>query len=317
MKRTLKALVVPWAKLRGLVYEDKDFAETYSGFSSHLIIDPNTGHMRFDPMPPRALLDDYYNGTFTRSEDQPTPEREFTQQILEIMRGLKSYLQDTGGLEEGFSFHDVGCGFGASVWSMLQLGVRATGNEVNRSWIDAANPHCGGKLSAEPLDHVLSALSYRVDAFFCAHVLEHVTDPLSLLKLMAKHMSDEGVAYLCMPNIHSVRTIRRGIRDSGAYAFPMHLNYFTPKSLVAMVRQAGLEPVQIETRSMFEDGATPQDCEELRGWELFMLAVKPGNTLANRQGDIDQKCAEAYRYFNCSLPATHLAALPRGRLVRR
>jgi 2-polyprenyl-3-methyl-5-hydroxy-6-metoxy-1,4-benzoquinol methylase len=298
--------MAPWTKLRAVRLDSDDFTETYSGFTSRLVTDPNTGHMRFDPMPPDALLDQYYNGTFTRSEDQPNPEKEFTPQILGVMRELKGYLQDVGGLKDGFTFHDVGCGFGATVWSMLQLGVRATGNEANRSWIETANPHCGGKLSSEPLDQVLSALPYKVDAFFCAHVLEHVTDPLFLLKLMSAHLSNEGVAYLCMPNIHNVRTIRRGIRDSGAYAFPMHLSYFTPKSLVAMVREAGLEPVQIETRSMFEDEATPQDCEKLRGWELFMLAVKPGNTLAKRQLDIDGKCAEAFRYFNEAFRAGYL-----------
>ncbi len=277
-----------------------EFCESYDGFTSQLMIDRSTGHMRFQPTPSNELLDRYYNGTFVRSEDEPTPEKEFTPQVFEVIRGLKDYLQANADLPDDFTFHDVGCGFGASVWAMHKLGVRATGNEANQKWVDVANPHCNGGLSAKPLDQVLAALPYKIDAFFCAHVLEHVPDPLSQLDLMARHMSDRGVAYLCMPNIHNLRTIRRGVRDSAAYFFPMHLNYFTPKSLVDMVREVGLEPVQLETRSMFDDEATPEDCESLRGWELFLLAAKPGNTVVKRQDDIDLNCEQAFAYFNAA-----------------
>lgn len=274
------------------------FIESYAGFTSQLVVDPATGHMRFHPMPSDDLLARYYNGTFTRSEDEPTAEKEFTPGILETIRGLESYFRNEGRLATGFTFHDVGCGFGASVWAMRQLGVRATGNEANAAWVDAANPHCDGSLFSAPLDRVLADLPYSIDAFFCAHVLEHVPDPLGQLRLMARHLSEEGVAYLCMPNVHSLRTMRRGVRDSAAYFFPMHVNYFTPKSLVAMVREAGMEPMRIETRSMFDDGATADDCAALRGWELFVLAAKPGNTRVKRDLDIDGRCARALREFH-------------------
>jgi 2-polyprenyl-3-methyl-5-hydroxy-6-metoxy-1,4-benzoquinol methylase len=276
---------------------DDDFVESYEGFTSRLVIDTTTGHMQFDPTPSDELLDRYYNGTFVRSEDDPTPEKEFNPQLLETIRGLKGYLQDTAGFAEGFTFHDVGCGFGASVWAMRKLGIRASGNEANQRWVDAANPHCDGSLSAEPLDRVLAALPHKVDAFFCAHVLEHVPYPLWQLELMAQHMSDDGVAYLCMPNIHNLRTLRRGVRDSAAYFFPMHLNYYTPKSLAAMLAEVGLEPVQLETRTMFDDEATPEDCQRLLGWELFMLAAKPGNTRVKRQMDIETRCEQAFQSF--------------------
>lgn len=300
---------------RPFAERNDEFIEVYEGFTAQLMSDSSTGHMHFDPMPTDQLLNHYYNGTFTRSEDEPNAEKEFTPQVLEAIRGLKGYLLETGGLTEEFSFHDVGCGYGAAVWAMRQFRVRATGNEANQKWVESANKHCEGKLSAAPLDQVLSALPYKIDAFFCAHVLEHVANPLAELRLMAKYMSDEGVAYLCMPNIHSLRTIRRGVRDSAAYFFPMHLNYFTPKSLLAMVRDAGLEPAQIETRSMFDDEATATDCENLRGWELFMLAVKPGNSRAKRQGDIDLKCERAFRHFNEALPSSCPSQKIRPRLM--
>jgi hypothetical protein len=71
---------------------EDDFTETYEGFTSRLMADPTTGHMRFDPMPSEELLDWYYNGTFTRSEDEPTAEKEFTSQVLEVICGLKDYF---------------------------------------------------------------------------------------------------------------------------------------------------------------------------------------------------------------------------------
>jgi 2-polyprenyl-3-methyl-5-hydroxy-6-metoxy-1,4-benzoquinol methylase len=279
-----------------------NFYERFEDFSSQLIADTETGHLKFDPMPPDDLLYRFYNGTFTREELLPTPEKEFNAKVFDGMTLLKKYFIEIAGFQDDFTFHDVGCGFGGMVWAAHKLGIRASGNEANRAWVDAANLHCNGTLSAEPLEQCLSKLPYKIDGFFCAHVLEHLPDPLTTLKLMAKYMSDEGAAYICLPNIHNTRTLRCGMRNHGCFGFPVHLHYFTPKSLVAMIREAGLEPVQVETRSMFDDRATKEDCDNLHAWEVFMLAVKPGNTKAKRHADLDIKCEAAFRSFIKAFP---------------
>jgi hypothetical protein len=296
------------------------FIEHYEGFSSRLYVDTATGHGRFQPMPSAALLDRFYNGTFTRSDSFPTPEAEFTPQVIDIVSNTRDYVREITGLPETFTYHDVGCGFGAGVWAARQLGLSATGNEANRAWVDAANPHCDGALSAEPLEEVLAGLGYEVDLFFCAHVLEHVADPQSILALMAHHISARGAAYLCVPNTHSLRAMLGGRRGDPAYQFPMHLNYFTPKSLCTMLRTVGLEPIQIETRPLDEvapDGRSPVDdlmaapphlqvdpeawddavCANLLGGELFVLATRLDNATAHRDPELEHRVDLAFERF--------------------
>ncbi len=310
---------------------DDRLIERYERFSSRLYVDQNTGHGRFEPMPSATLLDHYYNGTFARSESAVTAEAEFTPEVLDVITRTCDYVREIAGLPETFSYHDVGCGFGASAWAAQQLGLRATGNEVDREWVEAANPHCRGALSAEPLEDVLAGLGYEIDLFFCAHGLEHLVDPERTLALVARHLSARGVAYLCLPNFHSLRALAGGRRNDPHYQFPLHLNYFTPKSLCAMLRAAGLEAIQIETRPLNEtapDGRSPMDrlmaippnpqvdaaawddavCANLLGGELFVLAARPDNATALRDHDLERKIEQAFERFNAArrVPAPDL-----------
>ncbi len=126
------------------------FVERFGDFTSRLQFSAEQDHWMFDPMPSATVLESFYNGTFIRSAAPPTPEDEFTPAIIDVMRGFQSYIVEKCGLPRDFSLHDVGCGFGAGVWGGQKVGIRATGNEANRDWVEIANPHCNGALSADP-----------------------------------------------------------------------------------------------------------------------------------------------------------------------
>lgn len=301
---------------------DDQFVLDYDGFSSRLTIDPETGHSRFSPMPPQEVLDKFYNGIFTRSESAPTPEAEFRQDVIAEFKDLCDHLLDIGAIGSNqISYHDVGCGFGATVWAMQKLGAKATGNEVNRDWVDRANPHCHGGLSAKPLDEALDALGYKIDLFFCSHVLEHVPDPLWHLKQMAAHMSDCGVAWLAVPNANNFRAVMGGRRADRFFEFPMHLNYFTPKSLFSMIREAGLEPAdgstalvppyEVDDRGRWpmdvllglpshfaidQDAWTEAQCKNWLGGNLIMLAAKPGHKSIRRRPDLEAVIEQTFQF---------------------
>lgn len=302
-----------------------NFVMTYAGFSSHLMIDIMTGHSRFDPMPPSALLEQFYNGKFTRGAKPPSPETEFREEIVGIMGEVIEYLHGLGAIKEktGFTFHDIGCGYGAGVWAMQKLGAKATGNEMNRDWVEQANQVLHGSISARPLDEVLDNLGYTVDVFLCTHVLEHLADPLWHLKQISKNMSDSGVAYICVPNSHNLLTLIGGRRNDKLFQFPMHLQYFTPKSLAAMLRESGLEPVQGNTRTLEETdsygrwpiealfGLEPNmavdqaawnhaQCQNFLGGEIFMLATKHVHPTARRNPNLDSEIERAFKFFNAA-----------------
>jgi 2-polyprenyl-3-methyl-5-hydroxy-6-metoxy-1,4-benzoquinol methylase len=309
-----------------------DFLMEFEGFRSSLIVNPVNGHSKFHPMPTPAVLDHFYDGTFSRSAQEPTPDTEFTQEVLHAMQNVIAHMRTLGAIAgENFTFHDVGCGYGAGVWAMQKLGAKATGNEANRVWIDQVNGLLDNALTAAPLDKALADLPYKIDFFFCAHVLEHLPNPLWHLKQIAKHISDDGVAYLCMPNAHNFSSLLGGRRCDSAFHFPMHLQYFSPRSLYDLIIEAGLEPLIGNTRLLNEQGRNgawpiqealdagevlPVDinawneaqCRNWLGSELFMVAAKPDNPRLKRNKALRQEVDNAYDFF---------AACSANRLVKR
>lgn len=295
-------------------YSENDdlFIETFGGFSSRLHVNYRTGFMQFHPMPNEELISNYYNGTFTRSDKPPTPESEFKPWLVDAARDIRTYLQEIAGLPEHFAVHDIGCGFGAFVWAWQQIGCDASGNEANQDWVDRANPHVGNKLYYGHLDKAMDKVGHKIDLFFMSHVLEHLPDPLQTLQTIADSMSEKGILYVTVPNNQCYRVLQRGRRTGQDYLngsqtanFPMHLNFFTFKSMAEMMRAVGLEPIEAESRVYDEiPGLKPEEIgwqkdmkTNLLGGELFMMACKKGNARARKQPNLDEKIEAASAYF--------------------
>jgi hypothetical protein len=294
------------------------FIETFRGARSRLHNDPVTGHQAFFPIPSSELLAEYYNGTFTGGSGDV--KSKFTPEVIAYAKILKDKARHYG-VGEQFSAHDVGCGFGALVYALQKIGLDASGNEVNREWVDAAGPDCQNKLSAEPLDVALGRLDHKVDLFTLYHVLEHLPDPLAAFKLIASHMSERGIIDIQVPNAHSFRTLVGGRRNDPQYTFPQHLNYFSPASMCSFLWEAGLEPISISTRPLVEHAyddspagwetvlGLPQNLivdeaawahaasENLLGGELLVVATLASNKTAPRDPNIIFKTQKALRAF--------------------
>jgi SAM-dependent methyltransferase len=300
---------------------DDNFIETYEGFQSRLHSDPVLGHQKFVPMPSEALLTHFYNGVFIRSPGGVvSAELEFTPKVLAFAKALKHRAEQLG-VGADFTAHDVGCGFGALVHAFQQIDVKASGSEANRAWVDAANPFCQNKLSADPLEETLKRLGYKVDLFSIYHVLEHLPDPAATLKVVASHLSENGVVDIQVPNAQSFRVLVGGRRNDPQYTFPQHLHYFSAASMISLIREAGLEPISLWTRPLFENGydetpagweaalSVPKDLvisaeawanaasENLLGGELLVVAALGTNKTAPRNADIDWKAQKALQAF--------------------
>lgn len=287
------------------------FIEHYGRFTSRLHVDEETGHMQYYPMPGEDIIDHYYNGIFTRGEKDPLPSEEFRPEIIEEVKAVNQYARDVGQFTGNFSVHDIGCGFGAYPWAWQQLGHMASGNEANRRWVKEANPYCQNRLFSEPLNDVLSNLGYKPDYFFTCHVFEHLADPLAMMQIVSNHMSDSSVLTIRVPNNQCFRVLCAGRRtgkdylnDSGGAGFPMHLHFFTAKSMDAMLRHVGLETIAAKTGTFDEpqvvadDPTWPQQIvHNMLGGELWISACKPTNKTAKRMPNIDTFIEQAFQQF--------------------
>lgn len=94
--------------------------------------------------------------------------------------------------------------------------------------------------------HVLNGLegvATGVDVVLLVEVLEHLDDPLGVLKSVATLLNPTGRVFVTTP----CGETRSGSRPTKAYETPLHVQFFTERSLRRAMESAGLGPVEFLT----------------------------------------------------------------------
>jgi 2-polyprenyl-3-methyl-5-hydroxy-6-metoxy-1,4-benzoquinol methylase len=141
---------------------------------------------------------------------------------------------------------DVGCGNGLFLDQMRQLGWEVVGVEPDREAVSVAREKLGLVVFHGSLEEVKFPDGH-FDAITMNHVIEHVPDPIGLLKECRRVLSSGGKLVVATPNIRSL-----GAHVFGEYwrglEVPRHLFLFSPQALQACAEAAEL--VVSELRSL-------------------------------------------------------------------
>ena len=145
---------------------------------------------------------------------------------------------------------DIGCGSG-SVGAALKrdLGAWVAGIELFPQAVELARPRLDELIVAD-LDTV-DDLPDELDAVIFGDVLEHLRDPVRLLRLAAEHLSVDGVAIVSVPNIkHWSVLLPLLVHDRFTYGDSglldrTHVHFFTLEELGRALQEAGLEPLTV------------------------------------------------------------------------
>ena len=131
---------------------------------------------------------------------------------------------------------DVGCGSGGSLGAAKALGWQVTGIEVDDAAAAKARRftdeiHVGDALTAP-------FAPGRFDVVTAFHVLEHVPDPVAMIRRMLGWLAPGGLLILEVPNAGGLGAAIFGKAWSGL-ELPRHLSHFSPESLGRAVKQGG------------------------------------------------------------------------------
>jgi SAM-dependent methyltransferase len=136
----------------------------------------------------------------------------------------------------GGRYLDVGCGSGGTLGAAKALGWRVAGIEM-----DPAAARKARRFSEEiHTGDILAAPFARgsFDVVTAFHVLEHVPDPVEVVRRMLGWLAPGGLAIVEVPNAGGLGASLFGPAWSGL-ELPRHLCQFTPESLRRTVEQAG------------------------------------------------------------------------------
>jgi len=151
------------------------------------------------------------------------------------------------------SLLDVGCGTGDVLVAATERGWHAVGAEPVAESAEAAvarglEVHC-----ALLQDSGVPEASFDLVTAF--HVVEHMADSTSFLRLIARWARPGGYLLVEVPNWRSVH--RRAGGEAWIGLRPLeHIGHYTPKTLRDTLVRAGLEPIKVATMGFPWEGQT-------------------------------------------------------------
>jgi 2-polyprenyl-3-methyl-5-hydroxy-6-metoxy-1,4-benzoquinol methylase len=188
---------------------------------------------------------------------------------------------------------DIGCGPGWFLKSAADRGWKTQGIEPSKQAAEHARG-LGLNIVNAMFDETTAPKLERADIVHLNNMLEHVADPIGLLRLAISRTWPGGLICVGVPNDYNA--LQDAARAGGTKPWwlvpPHHLNYFDFASLEALLKRMGLEVV--ETLTSFP-------------MELFLLMGD------NYVGDdaLGRECHARRKHFDLALEKAGLGAVRR------
>jgi len=231
--------------------------------------DPRCGLVWLDPMPAEEDIEQFYETYYTHQDKAPpnnylrgayrrlaagyTASRygyrsnggsrldQILGRLIYLLPGRRADLDARVFFlksQSGGRLLEVGCGGGAILNSLQKLGWATEGldfdpNSIRNAQAKGLKVHLGGLEQQEYPDNTF-------DVIVMSHVIEHVPDPLALLRECLRIVKLGGKVVTITPNANSWGHHLYGVDWRGLEP-PRHLHIFTQKSLTKIALMAGFE----------------------------------------------------------------------------
>jgi SAM-dependent methyltransferase len=163
---------------------------------------------------------------------------------------------------------DVGCWTGSVLVAAEERGWDALGVEPSVWASKLAAARGVSVLHGDLATH--ADVIEPVRAAVMCDVIEHLADPSDALATLHELIEPGGVLYLTVPDAGSA--LARVLGRRWWAVLPMHLHYFTRRSMATLLRRNGFEPVEVRTH--------PKAFSALYYAERFGAFVPGGNRLS-------------------------------------
>lgn len=146
---------------------------------------------------------------------------------------------------------DVGCSTGYVGEILKKKGHYVVGIDVSKIAIKEAGKKIDEAYCADIENTDFSFLNDKFDVILLGDILEHLVEPLDVLKKLSKYLENTGALIISVPNIANWKIrvnlllgrfnySETGLLDSG------HLRFFTKKTIIKLLDKAGFYPTKIK-----------------------------------------------------------------------
>ena len=133
---------------------------------------------------------------------------------------------------------DIGCGYGFFIEAMHVCGWEVEGIELSKPAADIARAKKCGAIHAHAVEEMEGMAQFDVVTMF--YVIEHVADPVAILKAVRKLLKPGGLLVLRYPNTSPLLSFsKRLARRLTLMQAPSHLYDYDGDSMVRIMKEAG------------------------------------------------------------------------------
>lgn len=181
---------------------------------------------------------------YTSGQPKPNPLLGTLLYLLPVRRSdLDAEIRFLGAMPGG-RLLDVGCGSGEWMDSMRTMGWQVEGIDFDENAVAAAR-----RKGLDVRTGTIDSQNYPENAFDVVnlnHVIEHVPDPVGLLREIRRILKPGGKLVLATPNASSICHQVFGRHWRGLEP-PRHLQIFTPPSMLGALKAAGFSAITLRT----------------------------------------------------------------------
>ena len=189
-----------------------------------------------NPRPSAEELKTYYPAWTVSAEQEALAE--VTPEETRKREMWKYHLLPANLKKGGGSVLDIGAGAGEFLYLMREKGWQTTGVEPSPVTSRYAREAFGLEVLTGTLPEVVFSPE-SFDLITLWDVLEHLPDPLDVMKKVASLLKESGKVVFSTPNIEGLPA--RWFKNAWYTNVPRHLYFFSPGTLQLLLQQSGLE----------------------------------------------------------------------------
>ncbi len=173
--------------------------------------------------------------SYTEAED-PT----YVSQAVGRIKSFERCLDSVEEFKKGGAILDIGAAAGFFLKVAKERGWETYGIEPSQYLSNYGNKNYNVNITCGTLE-TAPAPQKKLDCITLWDVLEHTFDPKAVLKTCNAYLKDDGIVVINYPNIGNPMAKLAG--KNYWFILSVHLYYFVPKTIKAMLESAGFEVV--------------------------------------------------------------------------
>lgn len=185
------------------------------------------------PRPDAAFLAEHYQEYLA---PEPDAVRDWGLEMRHVVR--KTAAQIAARIGTSGRVLDIGCGYGFFLEEMALRGYQVEGVELSKPAAAIAREKTGATIHDRAIEDIEPAEQF--DAITMFYVIEHVTDPLGVLRTVRSMLRPGGLLVLRYPNTTPIiRLCPPLARKLTVMQAPSHIHDFAGHSMNLLLEQAG------------------------------------------------------------------------------